>query len=143
MPKGAKMRKGFTLLEIIIAIIILSIGILAASQMTIMGMRVNTVVNNRMYARVVMARVYDSLTALPVTANAWWNSDADNGDLNDYDSTADHSLIVSNNVAGYRYAARWNVADSVPEPGIKTVRLHILWGTDLQNRISTDLLKRM
>ncbi len=142
MPKGVKMRKGFTLLEIIIAIIILSIGILAASQMTIMGMRVNTIVNNRMYARVVMARLFDSLTALPVTANAFFDTDG-SPNLNIFDSTADHSMIIDNNVAGYRYTARWNVADTVPEPGIKTVRIHILWGTNNQNRISTDLLKRM
>ncbi len=136
------MRKGFTLLEIIIAIIILSIGILAASQMTVMGMRVNTVVNNRMYARVAMARLFDSLTALPVTANAFID-DGDTNDLNDYDTTADHSMIISNPVAHYRYIARWNIADHVLEPDIKTIRIHILWGTNNQHRITTDLLKRI
>ena len=133
---------GFTLVEIMVAVVILALGILAVSQMTVMGMKVNNVVNRRMYARVAMSRVYENLQNLPVT-DPLLADDGDPADLNVIDSTADHSQTITDSVAMYTYQARWNVADTVPEPGVKTVRIHILWGPNNRNHIQTDLLKRM
>ena len=53
--------RGFTLVEILVSITILSIGVLAVSQMTVMGMRVNTKVNRKMHARAVLAQVFELL----------------------------------------------------------------------------------
>jgi prepilin-type N-terminal cleavage/methylation domain-containing protein len=134
---------GFTLVEILVSITILSIGILAVSQMTVMGLRVNTVVNQRMYARVVMSRVFEDLHNLP--SNDAWLFDTDGtNNLDDIDtSNADHYQTITDTTAMYSYLSIWNVADNIPETDIKTVRIHILWGPNNKNTISTDLIKRM
>ena len=135
--------KGFTLVEILVSVTILSIGILAVSQMTVMGLRVNTVVNQRMYARVVMSRVFEELHNLP-SNDAWLSDDADTTDLDDIDTAnADYYQTITDTTAMYNYLSIWNVADNTPEPNIKTVRIHILWGQNNKNRISSDLIKRM
>lgn len=135
--------KGFTLVEILVSVTILSIGILAVSQMTVMGLRVNTVVNQRMYARVVMSRVFEDLHNLP-SNDAWLSDDADTTDLDDIDTAnADYYQTITDTTAMYSYLSIWNVADNIPEPNIKTVRIHILWGQNNKNRISSDLIKRM
>lgn len=134
---------GFTLVEILVSITILSIGILAVSQMTVMGLRVNTVVNQRMYARVVMSRVFEDLHNLP--SNDAWLFDTDGtNNLDDIDtSNADHYKTFTDTTAMYSYLSIWNVADNIPETDIKTVRIHIMWGPNNKNTISTDLIKRM
>lgn len=141
--------RGFTLVEILVAVIILSVGILAVSQMTVMGIRVNTVVNQRMYARVVMAQVFENLNNLP--SNHTWVSDV-NGDPNlnlgvfppPVDSFgSDHFARVSDPNALYSYLTMWNVADNIPEPNMKTIRIWVIWGPALDTRISTDLIKSM
>lgn len=138
------MRKGFTLVEILVAVIILAVGILAVSQMTVMGMRVNTVVNQRMYARVVLARQFEWLQNLPSGDSLLTDYDADPLDLDVIDSLdADFVEVVVDQTARYRYLTLWNVADDVPEAGLKTVRVHVLWGPTNQHRISSNLIKRM
>lgn len=137
------MRKGFTLVEILVAVIILAVGILAVSQMTVMGMRVNTVVNQRMYARVVLARQFEWLQNLP-SGDSLLTDDADPLDLDVMDSLdADFVEVVVDQTARYRYLTLWNVADDVPEAGLKTVRVHVLWGPVNQHHISSDLIKRL
>jgi prepilin-type N-terminal cleavage/methylation domain-containing protein len=138
------MRKGFTLVEILVAVVILAIGILAVSQMTMMGMRVNTVVNQRMYARVVLARQFEWLQNLPDADSLLTDYDADPMDLSVIDSaSADFVEVVVDTTARYRYLTLWNVADDVPEPGLKTVRVHVVWGPANQHHISSDLIKRL
>lgn len=138
------MRKGFTLVEILVAVIILAVGILAVSQMTVMGMRVNTVVNQRMYARVVLAQQFEWLQNLPAADSLLTDYDADPTDLNVIDSaTADFVEVVVDTTARYRYLTLWNVANDVPELGLKTVRVHVLWGPANRHRISSDLIKRL
>jgi prepilin-type N-terminal cleavage/methylation domain-containing protein len=149
--KGVKRSKchGFTLVEILVAVIILSVGILAVSQMTIMGIRVNTVVNQRMYARVVMAQVFENLKNLP--SNHAWVMDI-NGDPNlnlgvfpaPVDSMAsDHFARVNDPNAPYSYLTMWNIADNTPEPNMKTIRIWVIWGPAFNTRISSDLIKSM
>ena len=135
--------KGFTLVEILVAISILSIGILALSQMTVMGFRVNTVVNQRMYNRVAMSQVFENLNNLPNNDPLFYD-DGDSLDLDDVDSTtADHYQIVEDNVAHWRCLAIWNVANNTPEPAFKTIRIHMISGLNNKNFISSDLIKRM
>jgi len=134
--------KGFTLVEVLVAVMILSIGILGVSQMTVMGIKVNTVVNQRMYARVVMATVFENLNNLPSTHA--WLTDAGDPYLNYYDSlAADHYQRVSDPNAPYNYMTVWNVTDSLPEDGMKTIRIWVMWGPGGRSKISTDLIKRM
>lgn len=134
--------KGFTLVEVLVSVMILSVGILGVSQMTVMGIKVNTVVNQRMYARVVMATVFENLNNLPST-HAWLAETNGNQDLDLTDSTtADHFQRVSNPNVPYNYMTVWNVADTIPELGMKTIRIWVMWGPGFKGKISTDLIKR-
>ncbi|GAG13355.1 unnamed protein product, partial [marine sediment metagenome] len=64
--------------------------------------------------------------------------------LDDIDtSNADHYQTITDTTAMYSYLSIWNVADNIPETDIKTVRIHIMWGPNNKNTISTDLIKRM
>lgn len=135
---------GFTLVEVLVAISILSIGILAVSQMTVMGIRVNTVVNQRMYARVVMAKVFENLNTLPST-HAWlFDTDGTQDLTYKPDSLQnDHYTRITDANAPYSYMTWWRVADNVPETGMKTIRIWVVWGQIMNHKISTDLIKRM
>ena len=135
---------GFTLVEVLVAISILSIGILAVSQMTVMGIRVNTVVNQRMYARVVMAKVFENLNTLP--SNHAWLVDTDGTDLLIYEPDSlqnDHYTRVTDPNAPYSYMTWWRVAENTPETDMKTIRIWVVWGQTMNHIISTDLIKRM
>ena len=114
-----------------------------------MGIKVNTVVNQRMYARVVMAQVFENLKNLP--DNHVWVNDI-NGDTNlnlglfpaPIDSfLSDHYARISDPNAPYSYLTMWNVANNTPEPNMKTIRIWVLWGPGFTNKISSDLIKNM
>jgi prepilin-type N-terminal cleavage/methylation domain-containing protein len=127
---------GFTLVEVLVAISILSIGILAVSQMTVMGMKVNTVVNQRMYA--------ENLNTLP--SNHAWLKDTDgtpNLTIPVDSSGADHYTRVTDPNAPYSFMTWWRVAELTPETGMKTIRIWVVWGQAMNHNISTDLIKRM
>jgi prepilin-type N-terminal cleavage/methylation domain-containing protein len=135
------MNKGFTLVEVLVAVVILSIGILAVSQMTVMGLKTTSVINQRLYARTTMARVFEDLNARPVT-DSFLDDDGDNTDLDD-DTTGDYTQTVSDSLAKISYDVLWNVADNIPETGLKTVRIFVKWGPGNKYSISTNIIKRM
>jgi prepilin-type N-terminal cleavage/methylation domain-containing protein len=142
LSHGVYCRFGFTLVEILVAITVLTLGILAISQMTLIGARVNSLNKQRMYARVTMAQIFEDLNNLP-SGDSLLMDDGDLQDLDDTDTTADHSRTVHCEAANIHYQARWNVANHTPEANIKTVRIHILWGLNDKHRVSSDLIKRM
>ncbi len=97
-----------------------------------------------MYARVVLARQFEWLQNLPSADSLLADHDADPFDLDIIDSLdADFVEVVVDTTARYRYLTLWNVADDVPEAGLKTVRVHVLWGPTNRHHISSDLIKRL
>ncbi|UCG92349.1 MAG: prepilin-type N-terminal cleavage/methylation domain-containing protein [candidate division WOR-3 bacterium] len=140
--KDAFMQGGFTLVEILVAITVLTLGILTISQLTLIGLRATNVNKQRIYARIAMTRVFENLHNRPST-DSLLIDDGDPTDLNDTGATADYASVIDDVEASYRYLARWNIADNTPEPNLKTVRIHILWGHDDRHHITSDLIKRM
>lgn len=140
--KDAFVRGGFTLVEILVAITVLTLGILTISQLTLIGLRATNVNKQRMYARIAMTRVFENLHNRP-SMDTYLIDDGDTTDLDDTGATADYASVIEDAVANYRYLARWNIADNTPEPNLKTVRIHILWGHDDRHHITSDLIKRM
>ncbi|MBN2621562.1 prepilin-type N-terminal cleavage/methylation domain-containing protein [candidate division WOR-3 bacterium] len=135
------MKNGFTLVEVLVAVVILSIGILAVSQMTVMGMKTTAVINQRLYARTTMARLFEDLNTRPPDDSLVRDPDGP-GDLDD-DSIGDFAMTISDSLAKVSYQTLWNVADNIPEPGLKTIRLFVRWGPGDKYRLTSNLIMRM
>ena len=133
-------ERGFTLVEVLVAILILAIGVLAVSQLTVMGSRTSTIMNRRMYARDVLNRYYERFMGLPTHDSVFvylGSAGLDDTIAPDYD--------VYENTPGGQFRVIWNVADSmisaVPDNRFKTVRIHVIWPQTRRPLIS-DLVKR-
>lgn len=133
-------RGGFTLVEVLVAILVLAVGILAVSRLTVMGIRTSTLMNRRMYARDVLNRYHEELMGLPTSDSILRHIASIN--LNDT-ITPDYQRTEV--VGGGIYRIMWNISDSVigivPDPRFKTVRMHILW-PQTKRPLTSDLIKR-
>jgi prepilin-type N-terminal cleavage/methylation domain-containing protein len=133
-------NRGFTLVEVLVAVIILAIGVVAVSQLTVMGMRASTVMNRRMYARDVLNRRHEILMGLPTNDPLLVYQSSTS--LNDT-VAPDHQLADTTH--GGMYRVMWNIADSTisgaADTRFKTVRIIILWPQSRRPFMS-DLIKR-
>ena len=132
--------RGFTLVEVLVSMIILAIGVLAVSQLTVMGSRTSTIMNRRMYARDVLNRYYERFMGLP--AQDSFLTYQTSAGLND---TITPDFDVIEDTRGGRYRVIWNIADSMitatPDNRFKTVRILVMWPQS-RNPLRSDLLKR-
>ncbi len=123
-------QAGFSLLEVIVAIAILSVGILAVASMQGNASRNNVFADTRTQAATWATDRIEKLVDLP------WDdanlSDADGDGQAGLDNTgfdnnaattgdADHMVTEGN------YTIYWNVADDVPITNVKTVRVIVVW----------------
>lgn len=127
MEKYSK-QDGFTLIEVIIALFILSVAILGAASMQTTAIFGNNTASRLTGAATQGENQLETLLNLPtddVTLTDV-NSAAPNGGLTGLDNTdvvgrlADGGPIVRDG-----YTVFWNVADNYPVFGIKTIRVHI------------------
>ena len=129
-------QKGFTLLEILIAITILSVGLLALAEMTVYVIRSNTVGNKIAKATVMAEDKLEQLKKLGYSHTQLSNS-GDNNDVStnihsntalftspDHTNTCDSSCSVTISQTPQRV---WNVADDTPASGMKTVTVIVGW----------------
>lgn len=140
MEKSVSLHKGFTLVEVLVAIVVLAIGVLAVSRLTVMGIRTSTLMNRRMYARDVLNRHHEQFMGLP-TNDSILRHIASVG----LDDTLTPDYEITEAAGGGVFRVLWNVADSmivnVPDPRFKTIRVHVLW-LQAARPIASDLIKR-
>ncbi len=146
MKSYTKIRdtRGFSLVEAIIAMFVVSVGVLAVGLLQISATKGNTTALNRGDGVAVAQTVMDLLRTLPLD-DALLTDDLTNGvgQLDDGVGTppnpagADHSgteifatnPLVSEN--GGSFTVFWNIAEDVPLTNARTVRVHVYW-TDSQ-----------
>lgn len=134
--KSSKISRGFTLVEVLVAMMILVIGILAVSQMTITGLQTSRTINHQMYARDIMNRYFEHLQLIPISdSNLVYRTSVSLDDT----ATADYKF--SENNPGGRFRIFYNIADSLPDRRFKTIRLHVYWPQNKRG-LHSDLLKR-
>ncbi|OGR03625.1 MAG: hypothetical protein A2520_06890 [Deltaproteobacteria bacterium RIFOXYD12_FULL_53_23] len=117
-----KRQKGFTLVEVLVAIMVLTIGILgvAAMQITSMG-------GNTLAVRITKASTWGGDTIETLMGRAYTHADLvdDNGNgvlgLNHTDTAG--SLADGGPVVNGDFTVFWNVADNYPIFGCKTIRV--------------------
>ena len=135
-------QKGFSLIEILIAITVFAIGILAVGNMQITAIKGNSFANDLTKATTLAQDRMEELIGLSYTDTL--NNDTNaNGKAGLDDAnviTADHSN--PNNPVDGRYNIFWNIATDYPINNTKEIRIIVRW-TDrgAQKRVSITSMK--
>ena len=134
-------QKGFSLIEAMIAMVILSIGLLAVGLMQIGAMKGNSNAISRTDGVAMAQSVMDILRTLPVEdpllsggSNLGAGMPAGNNLPTAAEiATADHpgdEIFASNpipSINGQNYTIFWNVAENSPIADTRTVRVFVYW----------------
>ena len=136
-------QKGFSLIEILIAITVFAIGILAVGKMQIAAIKGNSFANDLTKATTLaqdrmeelIGLSYDDTDSLDDT-----DTDDEAGLDDNTTATADHN--DSNNPVDGRYNIFWNIATDHPINNTKEIRVIVRW-TDrgTQKRVSITSMK--
>ena len=141
-------EKGFTLLELMIAMIVLAIGILGLIGLQVAAISGNSSANQMTTALTLAQDEIEQLKSLELTNEALKdNNTGNNGSLASIPTSASSSYFdrtnadnpTPNNIANpiderggttglTRYYRFWNVADDTPTLGAKTVVVFVCWG---------------
>lgn len=124
--KNSNWQEGFTLIEVLIAIFLLTIGILAAGSMQISSLGGNSLANRVTEAstwagdtiETLMARPYDQITTHTDLLDDNGNGVAGLNDTDTLGSLADGGPIVHGD-----FTVFWNVADNDPIINCKHIRV--------------------
>jgi type IV pilus assembly protein PilV len=112
---------GFTLLEVIMAISILTVGLLAVASMQISAMRGNEM--SMIYSEST-ERVQDRVEKI-MTQDFSSLKDTDSDGLTGLDHTGDNA--DDKDESDETYKVYWNIADNTPVHGVKTIRVIVQW----------------
>ncbi|MFA4910266.1 MAG: prepilin-type N-terminal cleavage/methylation domain-containing protein [Desulfobacteria bacterium] len=142
-------EKGFTLLEILIAITILSVGLLALAEMTVYVIRSNAAGNKITKATVLAEDKLEQLRKLDYSDTKLSNG-GDNNDVStnihsntalftspDHTDTCDSSCSVTISQTPQRV---WNVADDTPASGMKTVTVIVGWKDSINHFVALSTI---
>jgi len=131
-----KEENGFTLLEVLVAILIFSIGLLAAASMQVMAIRGNYHSAALTEASYCATGQMEQLLSLNFTDENLQDTDGDgNGGLahtDDPNLDGNAAVDTTNSQADFRqsqgiYSVSWNVADDVTSNDTKTVKVTVTW----------------
>jgi type IV pilus assembly protein PilV len=142
--KGKRRQSGFTLIEVLIAIAILTIGLLAVAKMQISAIQGNYFSGNTSVALSLAEDKMEDLLGRTYTdadlADTQAGNDADLSSL----VTKDHEELNINagGTAGGIYHRIWNVADNTPITDTKTITLIVTWGND-RHRVTLSCIRRL
>jgi len=134
-------KSGFTLIEALVAIVILAVGVLSVVSMQGTGIYGNAKANRITNASTVSTDHIESL----------FNMDWDDPTLADTDPPKDGIAGINNTTAatadGTRssadglYTIYWNVAEEYPMPNLKKIRVIIVSNRENINPIVMDYIK--
>lgn len=118
-------RQGFTLVEVVIALSIFMVGVLAVATLQGTGLRMAAHAKALSQGQSAACAVAERLMNLPVDHEdlSDRNGNGESG-LNDVDEEADHH---ENPRTDERVRLSWNIAENWPHPQVNTVRVIALW----------------
>lgn len=117
-------ESGFTLLEVIVALAIFTIGILALYTAQTATMGYNSGASRMTTAVNWAAQTLESIVGLDYRDLSDQNDDKVAGLAVTSTPGADYSAVSPDG----RYTIVWNVAEDMPMPNVKTVRVYVLSG---------------
>ena len=116
-------EKGFTLLEVMISLVILSIGLLGLAALQLVAVKNNSFSSEMTYATMLAQQHAETLKSLPFS-----DSDLDpNGNPH----------TTTGNSKGVQYTVTWDVTNNSPDTDMKTVNLTVRW-TSLRQGTESD-----
>jgi len=132
-------EKGFSLIELMIAVVVLGVALLALAQMQISALHANFSARDMTVATTLAQDKIEELQGIvfddPDLADT---NPANNAAMTDPRITsfhpADHEdpnnpISETGGTAGVRrYTRLWNIADNTPLQAVKTVVLYVCWG---------------
>lgn len=126
---GKKSENAFTFIEILVAVVILSVGLLSISGL------VTTVIRGNAQSKRMTIAVSLAQAKIEELKNESYDdsdlSDSNTGNNSDLSSTTsvDHSEsdIDGEGNSGGMYTRIWNVADDTPSANMKTITIIIKW----------------
>jgi type IV pilus modification protein PilV len=138
-----KSEQGFTLIEFLVAVIILTVGLLAVGSMQISAIRGNFLGGNTSIAlSLASERMEDLLNKNIGHLDLVDTAAANNANLTSI-TTCDHQERVNEagtlDLLGF-YRRIWNVADSA-SPALKSITVIVTWEND-RHRVSISSLKQ-
>ena len=117
---------GFTLLEVVVAVSILTVGLLAIAKLQGAAIRGNNYAGNSAIASTVASDRAEKLLALEMGSPLLQDTDGDGGaGLADTGTDADHASTVG--VNGTSFQVYGNIAPDSPNTGNKTINLIVMW----------------
>ena len=123
-------EKGFTLTEALVAIVVLSLGLLGLERMHIAAIQVNTIASRLTQATTLAQDRAEQFMALPYNDPAL--TDTTSPGIFDPNHPKDYTKV---------YAIRWEVGTDAPS-GIKTIDIYVTWKNKTDNTKSFNLSVR-
>ena len=109
-------EKGFTLIEVLVAMAVFSVALLGLARMQIAAIQVNTIASRLTQGTTLAQDRAERLMALP------YNDPT----LADTTATGIFTSYTDPN-SPQGYTIRWDVDTDVPSPGIKTINIFVTW----------------
>lgn len=109
-------QSGFTLIELMIALVILAVGILALATMQIVSIRTNAFSTEMTYATMLAQSEFEEFRNMAYD------------DITPTSGTPDSKVIsASEKSKGIQYTIEWEVKNNDPATDMKTIELDVLW----------------
>jgi type IV pilus assembly protein PilV len=139
-------RQGFTLIEVLIAVSILTVGLLAAAKMQISAIQGNYFSSNTSTALSLAEQKMEDLLGRAYTdAEVADTQSGNNANLRSL-ATRDHEELKVNEegvAGGGIYHRVWNIADNEPITDTKTITILVTWGGNDRHQVSLSCIKRL
>lgn len=141
-PASQRQEKGFTLLEVMIALFILAFGLLAIATMQAAAIKANSQAMGLTEAANLAQDRTEKLMSLAYTHDALKDTDSDGGGGLDHTGAgADHTIAWAA-PNGVIYTVYWNIAANDPIQNVKTIRMIVQWTERGLRRTATfDFMK--
>jgi len=128
----ARTAAGFTLIEVMIALVLLGIGMLAVGAAQLTSMRIASQAQHRSQALYLAEEQLEILQAMP-RDDALFNAAATTQDpTNPIDLTAEVEDATT-------FSRQWTVTPNVPSAGLTTLRVQVTWNVDGVGQAVGDL----